>query len=149
MNKHRQTGFTVIETMVTVIVAVIFIMAINVLFIAVIKSSSSSSNRTTASMLAYSNLRKYAFAGAKPTWFTDCANADMQTQASPPGQTLESGTLTTSQVNLPQPITYSVIAFAPYGCSGPASGSPLLVRSKVTYGPDNLSVTHATYVGYQ
>lgn len=133
--------------MVTVIVAVFFIVAINVLFVAVIKATSGASDRTTASTTAYSNLRKYAYAGARPTWFNDCASADMQSQANPPGQTLDAGSLSASQIDLPQPVTYSIKAFAPYGCSGPNAGSPLLIRSTVTYGPDNLTVTHATYVG--
>lgn len=141
-------GFTIVETMVTLIVAVIFVIALNTLFVTVIRSTASSRNRSEASTLAYSYLRTYAYPGADSSWFTCDSNTDLQQNANASGQAIPnaSGTLTSSQTSLPQPVSYSVKALAPYGCAGTASSSPLMIRSTVTYGSEKLTVDHATYL---
>lgn len=143
--KTSTDGFTIVETLITLIIAVIFVLAINTIFITVIRATSSTSSRAVASNLAYSNLRKYAYAGATPSWFKCDSNSDLQLNKNALGQSLEGGNIDSSQTSLPQPVKYTVTAYSPYGCA--ASGAPVLVRSQVVYGPDNLSVVHATFVG--
>lgn len=144
---NSSSGFTAIETLVTLVIAVIFILAINTLFITVIRSTASARNRANASTLAYSYLRQYAYTGALASWFTCDNTTDLRQHASAGGQSLSSGTLNSTQTSLPQPVSFSVRAFAPYGCDSANEKSPLLVRATVTYGPDDLTVDHATYLG--
>lgn len=147
--KKLESGFTVVETLVTLIVAVVLVVAINTLFVTVIRSTASARNRANASTLAYTYLRTYAYPGASTTWFGTCdATKDMQQNASAPGvqPAGSSGSLDASQTTLPLPVTYTVVGLAPYGCVSPNDKSPLLVRATITYGPDNLTVTHATYL---
>lgn len=142
----NQQGFTVVETVVTLVVAVLFVITINTLFVAIIRSTASNRNRADASNAAYAYLRKYAYAGAPTNWFACTNSDDMQANSNPSGQSLERGQLDASQTTLPQPVSYAITAFAPYGCGADATGAPVLLRATVTYGPDKLSVDHATYL---
>lgn len=155
MNTRNTSGFTLIEMMVTVVVAGIFIGSLAALYGAIVDSSTSNRNFAIANDVAYSYLRNYASAGSEPTWFT-CSTAtgtsntnDLSVNANAPGQTLSSGTITNNQPLLPAPVTYSVVAVAPYGCSGAQLHSPIRVTATVKYGSPARAIQHSTYVGRQ
>lgn len=138
----KQAGFTLVEVIVTIIIATLFILAITQLSIAQSKVSSSLNARTTADLLAYNNLRTYAY-GKAPTWF-ECNYSG----SDPLPMTLINNTDPVD--GLPSPVVQSVIATAPYGCGGGSSGIgyPIRVVSTVTYGSDAKVVVHATYATY-
>ena len=147
---HYSKGFTVIEALITVIVASFFLLAITVLYTAVTRASATTRNRSDASDIAYAELRQYVYSGAKPpSGFTCNASNDLTSNVNAAGSPLTGNvTVPPSKTTLPQPVTYSVVALFPYGCSVAAAGAPLLIRSTVTYGASNLTITHAEYVGY-
>lgn len=150
MNKRdgMSRGFTIVEVLVTIFIATVFIIAIAVLYGLVVANTAAARNRADASDLAYQNLRTYAYSGATPaSWsitFSCDNNSDYQSNPSAPGQLLDHGSLSSAQTTMPQPVNYQITAIAPFGCGGP----PILVRSQVTYGPDNIKVEHESYVGY-
>ena len=141
--RSNQAGFTLVEVFVTVIIAAIFIVSISQLYIVQTKIASTMTSFTNADLLAYNNLRTYAY-GKSPTWF-DCIYAS----GSPQPMTVLN---TTGAVDgLPSPVVQTVIATAPYGCGGGSSGIgyPIRVVSTVTYGGANgRTVVHATYSTY-
>ncbi len=146
MNRRQrvseQSGFTLVEVLVTIIVATLFVVTISQLTTAQSKVTSNVNAYNTADLLAYNNLRTYAY-GKAPTWF-DCN----YTGANPDAMTLIAKT--DPVAGLPAPVTQSVIATAPYGCGGGSSGIgyPIKVVSTVTYGPSAKVVVHATYATY-
>lgn len=146
MNRRQkiseQSGFTLVEVLVTIIVATLFVVTISQLTTAQSKVTSNVNAYNTADLLAYNNLRTYAY-GKSPTWF-DCN----YTGANPDSMTLIAKT--DPVAGLPAPVTQSVIATAPYGCGGGSSGIgyPIKVVSTVTYGPSAKVVVHATYATY-
>lgn len=162
MKKHASSeGFTAVELLVTIIVATIFTVVIYSLFTEINKSSANARQRATASDIAYANLRKYSSVGITPeTWspaFT-CSTASgsannndsYRSGGTAQGSVLTSGSLTTTDTDLPGPITYSVKALAIFGCRVADSNDrkPIRVESTVTFGPNNTVVRHATLVGY-
>lgn len=152
--RHLSAGFTAIEMLITIIVAATFLLAIVTLFITVTQSLAMARNRATANDLGYSYLRKYASAGSTPEWFVcDTTSGtgntnDLTINSNATGQVLESGTLTSSEAELPTPVTYTVRALAIYGCSGLNLKKPIRVEATVTFGPNSTSIKHATIVGY-
>lgn len=158
LSRKSSDGFTAVELLVTIIVAALFAVSFYQLFIVVNQSTAAARNRATASDLAYSYLRKYASAGVTPDdWspkFT-CSTAsgssntnDRSVNANAAGTTLASSSLTPDATGLPRPITYSVVALAIYGCAGTNLNKPIRVEATVTFGPQNTTIKHATYVGY-
>lgn len=149
-----QAGFTVVEILITLLVAAVFTLAMYQLFGAINSAMSLARQKAIASELAYSYLRRYSGTGSDPaTWFT-CSTAsggantnDYTVNTNAPGQTLASGSLTNVS-GLTGPISYSVRALAVYGCSGTNAGSPLRVEAVITYSPSARTVRHATLVGY-
>lgn len=144
----EQKGFTLVETIVTIVVASIFIASIVTLYGSIDQAYSQSHYRAVASDVAYSYLRKYTASGSLSSFTCSTATGssntnDLTINQNAVGQTLESGTVS----SLPKPTTYSVIALAPYGCSGTNAGKPLIIRSTVTYGANNASIQHAQIVG--
>jgi type II secretory pathway pseudopilin PulG len=151
---HGQSGFSAVEMLITIIVAAMFIISFNTLFLTITQTSAQTRYRSVANDLAYANLRQYVSADAKPTWFV-CSTAagssntnDSTVNANAQGQVLKSGTLTKAATTLPEPISYSVRALAIYGCSGTNAGKPLRVESTITYGPSALVIKHGTLIGY-
>jgi len=141
MRARQNDGFTIVEILVTLVVATIFIIAIAQ--VSVTQSGLSGSYRMfdSADLLAYNNLRAYAN-GKAPTWFT-CTYAS----GNPQPVTLLSSSASVS--GLMPPVTQSVIATAPYGCGGGVStnGYPIKIVSTVTYASGRM-VQHATYASY-
>lgn len=137
-----QTGFTLVEVLATIVVAAIFIFAITQLYITQTRIASASNYFNTADLLAYNNLRTYAY-GKGPTWF-QCVYSG----GNPQPMTVFNSTAAVS--GLPSPVTQTVIATAPYGCGGGSSGIgyPIKVVSTVIYGPTGRKIVHATYSSY-
>lgn len=142
ISSKSQAGFTLIEVLVAVIVAALFISAFSQMYIIQSRLSTEMETYEQADELAYSNLRTYAF-GKAPTWFT-CTYLS----GSPvPVELIDSDD---PVEGLPGPVSQSVVATAPYGCGGSsgAIGYPIKVVSTVTYGADGRKVVHATYTTY-
>lgn len=153
MNHHLkqkpEAGFTIIEMLVTIVVFSVFLLAFSTLYISVTQSYTDTKYKAIANDLGYNYLRKYAYAGATPTWFTTCdSTTDFTLNTSAAGQLIEGGSLTTSATGLPSPITYSVRAYAIYGCSGVHLKKPIRVDATVTYGPNSTIIRHSTLVAY-
>ena len=153
-NYSRQNGFTIVELIVTIVVAGIFIGIISQMNGFVVNTATNSRRFETASNLAYNNLRIYAN-GQKATWF-DCIGDEASEKTAPftDGKSKPDATgkdilhLTSSASGLPDPVIQTVNVLAPYGCGLSASGMPIRVVSTVTYGSPAKKVVHATYVSY-
>jgi len=142
-------GFTIIEVLVTIVVFSVFLLAFGTLYISVTKSYTDTKEKAIANDLGYNYLRKYAYAGATPTWFTTCdSTTDFTVNTSAAGQLLEGGSLTSDTTGLPSPVSYSVRAYAIYGCSGVDLKKPIRVDATVTYGPNSTVIRHSTLVAY-
>jgi prepilin-type N-terminal cleavage/methylation domain-containing protein len=150
----EQPGFTLVELIITIVVAGIFIAIISQMNSSVVNIATNAHRFEIASSLAYNNLRIYAN-GQKPTWF-DCIGDESGETSAPftDGKTYPSATgkdilsSTAAVANLPSPVTQTVNVLAPYGCGQSAGGMPIRVVSTVTYGSPAKKVVHATYVGY-
>jgi prepilin-type N-terminal cleavage/methylation domain-containing protein len=150
----QQSGFTIVELIVTIVVAGMFITVISQMNGFVVNMATSSHRFELASNLAYNNLRIYAN-DQKPTWFncigdeaaeTTAPFTDGKSHTDATGKNVLS--LTTDVTGLPSPVTQTVNVLAPYGCGTSASGMPIRVVSTVTYGNPARKVVHATYVSY-
>lgn len=135
-------GFTVVEVLMAIVIAALFVISISQMYIFQTQLSSKSSAYASADLLAYNNLRTYSY-GKAPTWF-QCEYAS----GSPLPQTLLNASNAVDSI--PSPVVQTVVATAPYGCGGGSSGIgyPIRVVSTVTYGSDGRTVVHATYSSY-
>lgn len=151
---EKQSGFTIVELIVTIVVAGMFIAVISQMNGFVVSMATTSHRFELASNLAYNNLRIYAN-GGKPTWF-DCIGDEASETSAPftDGKTHTDAagrdiyTSSAAVTGLPSPVTQTVNVLAPYGCGTSASGMPVRVVSTVTYGSPARKVVHATYVSY-
>lgn len=130
--RAHQPGYTLIEVVVTILAASIFLIGISQLSLTSLNLSVSVSRRTVADNLSYSNLRKYVNGSGARNWF-DC-NA---------GSTATLLNSTSAVDGLPAPVTQLITASAPYGCPG-----TIVVTSKVTYGITNTEYVYAGYESY-
>lgn len=140
--KNTAAGFTLIESLVAIITAAIFITAMFSMYVSLTKLTGSTSEYNTADQLAYNNLRTYAY-GFPPKWFT-CTYS-----GSTPQPVTLVNTPTSTIGGIKGNVAQSVVATAPYGCGGGSAGMgyPIKVVSTVVYG-NNRTVAHATYVSY-
>lgn len=135
---HQQQGFTLIEIIVSVVIAGLVFLGLFTSLSNIFSISHSTLQRSTANSLAYDNLH-YFTTSARPLWFScDTTN--------------ETATLTlldtTGPVtNLPGDVTQTVTASAIYGCDGGAKGFPIRVESTVTIG-NGIEAHHATYTSF-
>lgn len=165
MKKHvDQSGFTIVEALVTIFVSSLILVALASLFGTLQNLSLAQHTRAEASTVAYERLRRYVFAGAKASNFFVCdttnsgsANTDdliVNPNVNPitGGQQLATGTFSpgdSTSTTISESGSFRVSAVAPFGCNGTNSGTPILVTATVTYGPLNGdSVTHSDYVSY-
>lgn len=134
----RVAGFTLVEVLVTVVFAAIIFVGLFSSLASIFAISEGSSQRTTASNLAYANLRLYAD-GNYPTWFS-CNTSD---------ETEPVTLLDTSAdvAGLPGSVRQIVTATAVYGCDGSSQGYPIKVESSVEL-ENGRKVTHATYTSF-
>ncbi len=141
MRKHEE-GFTIVETVVTLVVTTLFVAMAMQLHYQVTSISVVQLQQSIASSLAYDNMRAYAN-GAAPNWFT-CGDTS-------PGATTQIVKDETGLVDgLPGQVRQKVIASSPYGCSSSTTtnylGMPIRVESTVSYA--ERSVTHVTYTAF-
>jgi prepilin-type N-terminal cleavage/methylation domain-containing protein len=139
---NSNKGFTLAEVVITIAIASIFVISIAQIYTVQTRISSISAGYNAADLLAYNNLRTYAY-GKAPTWF-QCTYSG----STPQPMNLINSTGDVS--GIPSPVIQSVVATAPYGCGGSSSGIgyPIRVTSTVTYGKDARKVVHATYSTY-
>lgn len=141
-NKPSINGFTSVELLVTILIAATFIIAMHQLYAVIERTNSDARQLSTASALAYSNLRTYQ-SSKMPEWFICNATSEVTTtNPQPAGQILISSSGTHPQ--LPGTVTQEVRAYAPLGCG---NEKPVKVVSKVGYGLPQKEVHHATYTG--
>jgi len=142
MNDRHTPGFTLVEVIIAIVIASMFVVTIGQIYIVQSRLSSITAAFNNADLLAYNNLRTYSY-GKAPTWF-ECVYAS----GSPQPQTLIN--LTNPVSNIPSPVVQTVVATAPYGCGGSSSGIgyPIRIVSTVSYGNDGKTVVHATYSTY-
>lgn len=138
-----QKGFTLIETVITLVVASIFVIIILNLFMYISSVNSATRAYYNADLLAYNNLRKYANTQS-PTWF----NCERDSWSSKP-RTITLINKTGNVSGIPSPVEELVVAEAPYGCgTEDTSVKPIKITSTVTYGNLRKKISHATYATY-
>lgn len=128
---ESQQGFSAVELLITLFVAVAFIATGYQLYSTIVKDGGEARFRARASNLAYENLRR-----ASDTTPTCSTTPAVTTPASP------------SSSGLDNPVITQTIS-APQGCSGATWQDRVMkVQITVTYGPqsDRQEVTHALYV---
>ena len=120
-----QSGFSAVELLVTLFVAVVFLMAGNQLYAAIVQDSGESRQQARASNLAYNTLRQYA-ANVPATCAASTVVNNVLVTPDPDGLT-----------NVRRTVTYDC----------PQSGLSSLTRVvvRVTYGADAQEVVHAIY----
>lgn len=132
MNRaSSQQGFSAVELLITLFVAVAFIATGYQLYSTIVKDGGEARFRARASNLAYENLRRVA--DTTPTCSTTPA---VTTPASP------------SNSGLDNPVITQTIS-APQGCSGATWQDRVMkIQITVTYGPQSnrQEATHAVYV---
>ena len=158
-HSQEQLGFTLVELIVTIVVAGLFITVISQMNGFVVGMATTAHRTEMASNLAYNNMRIYAN-DKPPLWFdchgddaTDVATAlkpfnDGAKHPDAAGTPLINTTSSTSIYDLPAPVIQKVTAVAPYGCGNTITGMPIRIVSTVTYGNPAKKVVHATYIGY-
>lgn len=140
--RGKEAGFTIVETVVTLVVTTLFVAMAMQLHYQVTSISIVQLQQSIASSLAYDNMRAYAN-GSAPNWFT-CGGTS-------PGATVQIVKNETGSVEgLPGQVQQKVVASAPYGCSSSGTtnylGLPIRVESTVSYA--GRSVTHVTYTAF-
>lgn len=142
MIQKTSAGFTTIELLVTLFVAMAFIAAFAQIFTVIDRGAAEARWQSSASNLAYGELRKYT---TKPSTFVCNSVTDLRSNNAAPGQTISSATYTGSAVGLPgTQVTVTVVAFAPAGC---ATDAPVKLIATTSYGTTPVrKAIHATYV---
>jgi type II secretory pathway pseudopilin PulG len=139
---QSQAGFTLIEALITMIIATLFVIAISQLYITQVRITTALTSYNNADLLASNNLRTYAY-GKSPTWFV-CTYSG----SSPVAKIVLNKTDNVEGIQ--SPVLQTVEATAPYGCGGGSSGIgyPIKVVSTVKFGVESKEVVHATYATY-
>jgi type II secretory pathway pseudopilin PulG len=138
MKRATETGFTIVEVIVALVISTLLIIGIYSAVSSTLKISVGSSQRTTASNVAYANLREYAN-GRSVNWWTVPSGTCTATS------TQQVFTSTAAIVGLPSPTTQTVTASVPYGCPAANATTVYRLESTVTYGSNNMKVTHAIF----
>ena len=140
--RQSEAGFTLIESLITIIIATLFVIAISQLYITQVRITTALTSYNNADLLASDNLRTYAY-GKPPSWFV-CAYSN----GNPIARTILNKNNDVDGIQ--SPVVQTVVATAPYGCGGGSSGIgfPIKVVSTVTFGSESKAVVHATYATY-
>lgn len=140
--KTKQSGFTIVELLVTVITAAMFVGMFYQLFVVLVGINSTARNTAQASDLAYSNLRRY------PDVASTGLTCNTSTNVSTTVNLIPASGSPTATVNANYPelgaVIEQVTAQFPYGCS--AVYNVVKLVSTVTYGTSSYKVSYATYV---
>ncbi|PID31522.1 hypothetical protein CR983_00675 [Candidatus Saccharibacteria bacterium] len=145
MSRQHTQGFSLIELVVTIAVASLFALSILQLSTVNLRVSVLRTEQEAARTFAHEKNLAYTSSELPlSTWF-HCSFAsgssntnDMTVNPSASGTVLESGNLP-SGIEIEGGGTYEVRALAPYGCSGPNTGSPLRLETTVTYAGESVS----------
>ena len=153
--RHSQQGFTIVEMIVTIVVAALFFTFFFQVYVILESQRLVVARQAKASDVAYSNLRKFT---ARPAGLTCDSTMDLVTNGAASGKLLGDQTYTTNSSTygfLAEPTTVTqslgpnstqtVKAFAPSGCANFTS-DPIKIVSTVTYGNNGDSVSHASYI---
>lgn len=172
--KTNQAGLSLVELMVSLVIAAGLIITFAGLYLTTIQLMASANNAATASNFAYSILRQYVNSKSANSWFTcdDISDPGNFDDNGPKSASLNDGRWNTnapgttivnansvlnasSQPILPpistsQPATYTVTVWAPYGCTTVDWGRPIKVQVDVNYGmsPNTKTVSHASYASF-
>ena len=141
MNK-KQSGFTIVELLVTVITAAMFVAMFYQLYVVLVGINATARNTAQASDLAYSNLRLY------PTVVSTGLTCNAGTNVSTTVNLIPTSGSPTAVTNSNYPelgaVTEQLTAQFPYGCA--AVYNVVKLVSTVTYGSTSYKVSYATYV---
>ncbi len=142
-NNSVSNGFTIVELLITLLVATTFVLAFTQLYLLIETEGSIAEHRAKASSLAYFNLRMYT-EDERPSWFVCNAATDLSANANAPGQVLVNSPISDPSA-LPRPATQKVVAYAPFGCN---TNMPIKLLSTIEYGQNPVrKVVHGTYAG--
>lgn len=135
----QSAGFTIVELLVTVIVAAMFAVMFYQLFVTLIQINSGARQATQVSDLAYSNMRRYPTVASTNL---ACVNSTTITNLIPASGSPVSAT----NSNYPElgSVTEQLTAQFPYGCS--ANYNLIKLVSTVKYKGNTLTISHATYI---
>jgi len=127
MSKHdAQSGFSAVELLISLFIAVAFIAAGYQLYGAIVKDGGDARMRARANDIAYDNLRSYTPQATNP-----CTTVTPNPTPAIP-----------SPSELPPNATISVTFSCPYGASDPVTK----LSVTVLYGTPQQEVTHAIFV---
>ena len=152
---ETQQGFTIIEMIVTIVVAALFFTLFFQVYVVLESQRVLVARQARASDVAYSNLRKFT---ARPAGLACDSSMDLAANNNATGKLLGDQTNTTNSsaygfIAEPTSVTralgtnatQTVLAFAPSGCTNFAN-EPIKIVSTVTYGINGDKVTHASYI---
>lgn len=153
--KQSQQGFTIVEMIVTIVVAALFFTLFFQVYVVLESQRLVVARQAKASDVAYSNLRKFT---TRPAGLTCDGSMDLIANSNAPGKLLGDQTNTTNSSTygfLAEPTTVTqslgpsstqtVYAFAPSGCAN-FTTDPIKITSTVTYGNNGDSVSHASTI---
>lgn len=138
-NEEQSAGFTIVELLITIIVAALFVTMFYQMFVVLVQMNADARRNTQASDLAYSNMRRY------PTVVSTglaCVDSTTITSLIPAG-----GSPTTAiDPVYPElgPVAEQVTAQFPYGCS--VNYNLIKLVSTVKYNNGTATLSHATYI---
>lgn len=127
ITSDTESGFTVVELLISIVVGLLFIISANQLYGAVLEDTGNARERAIASNLSYLNLKSYATFASSP-----CVAYTPSPQPTVPANSGLSSA------------TAEVTITCPY--SQPSAQNISKVNSIIRYGNPQKEVTHATYV---
>lgn len=139
---NKRAGFTTVELLVTLFIAVAFVAVFYQLFVTINQTNSEARNRANASSIAYSTLKNY-FTTTYPSWFVCNTASDLSVDPQAAGQLISTTNLTEAD-GVVLPATKTVRAFAPYGCD---QNQPVKVEVTIAYDTPQKKVAHSQMIG--
>lgn len=127
MSAPRTKGFSAVELLITILVGILFFLAIGQLYSTVISDSAVTRNKAIANSLAYTRLRRVT------GWTTGACVTSTSTD-----------TLTTAH-RLPLPATMVTTIDCPYSAAGYANTAVKRMTVTITYGNPSTTVKQALY----
>lgn len=149
MKMSGAEGFTVVEMVVSVVVASLFALSLITLFTTFNYFTANARQLSVADGWAYNQLQQYTSPDTPSSdWFT-CSSATDRSVNPSANLQIRGGNVNPSSVDLPSPITYTVKTYAPFGCADPDQTEPVMVSVAITYGKTARVVTHSGYALWQ
>lgn len=145
-------GFTVVEMLVTVVLAGMFLTFFIQMFRATTSQQASVTRLSTAGDIALSNLNKFPSASAVPGYTCDDTTVgasnpnNLKLNPSASGVSILDDTTKEPDPGTLGTLEQSVRAYSPNGCSAVSSVVKLVSTVKYNFGGQQQEVTHVTYV---